>query len=95
MEVQEILPSTFSLYSDSDNHSKLQALDQNEKLLGMVTQTSPDGDAAIGFSGPTNLLVIWDQEQRVSSVSIRSSGDTRDHVDAILEEPAFFDQFVD
>ena len=94
MEVQEILPSTFSLYSDSDNHSKLQALDQNEKLLGMVTQTSPDGDAAIGFSGPTNLLVIWDQEQRVSSVSIRSSGDTRDHVDAILEEPAFFDQFV-
>ena len=93
-EVQEILPSAFSLGPDTDNPSTLQALDQNEKLLGRVTQTSPEGDSAIGFSGPTNVMVIWDQDQKVSSVSIRSSGDTVDHVDAIIEEPAFFEQFT-
>ena len=38
-------------------------------------------------------MVIWDEEDRVSSVSIRSSGDTVDHVDAILEKPDFFEQF--
>jgi Na+-translocating ferredoxin:NAD+ oxidoreductase RnfG subunit len=38
-------------------------------------------------------MVIWDKEDRVSSVSIRSSGDTIDHVDAILEKPDFFEQF--
>ena len=93
-EVKEILPLAFSLGPDTDNPSTLQALDQNENLLGMVTQTSPEGDSAIGFSGPTNVMVIWDQDQKVSSVSIRSSGDTVDHVDAIIEEPAFFEQFT-
>ena len=93
-EVQEILPLAYSLGPDTDNPVELQVLDQNENLLGLVTQTSPEGDSAIGFSGPTNVMVIWDQDQKVSSVSIRSSGDTVDHVDAIIEEPTFFDQFT-
>ena len=86
-EVRKALPLTSSLQAGSDKPSELQALDSNEKPLGLVTQTSPAGDSAIGFSGSTNLLVIWDGAQKVSSVSIRSSGDTLDHVDAILEEP--------
>ena len=93
-EVKEILSLAFSLGPDMDNPSTLQALDQNENLLGRVTQTSPEADSAIGFSGPTNVMVIWDQDQKVSSVSIRSSGDTVDHVDAIIEEPDFFEQFT-
>ena len=93
-EVRKVLPLTSSLQAGSDKPSELQALDSNEKPLGLVTQTSPAGDSAIGFSGSTNLLVIWDGAQKVSSVSIRSSGDTLDHVDAILEEPDFFQQFV-
>ena len=93
-EVQEILPLAYSLGPDTDNPVELQVIDQNENLLGLVTQTSPEGDSAIGFSGPTNVMVIWDQDQKVSSVSIRSSGDTIDHVDAIIEEPAFFEQFT-
>ena len=93
-EVKEILPSASLLSPDSNDPSTLQALDQNEDFLGMVTQTSPEGDSAIGFSGSTNIMVVWDEDQKVSSVSIRSSGDTIDHVDAILEEPAFFEQFI-
>jgi len=93
-EVRKNLPQASSLQAGSDKPSELQALDSNENPLGLVTQTSPAGDAAIGFSGSTNLLVIWDGAQKVSSVSIRSSGDTLDHVDAILEAPDFFEQFV-
>ena len=93
-EVKGILPTTSSLETSSDNRSELLAVDPEGKPLGTVTQTSPAGDSAIGFSGSTNLLVVWDKDQKVSSVSIRSSGDTIDHVDAILEKPAFFEQFV-
>ena len=92
--MQKILPSAFSLDPDRKNPSELQVLDQNENLLGIVTQTSPEGDSAIGFSGSTNVIVFWDPDQKVSSVSIRSSGDTIDHVDAIREKPAFFEQFI-
>ncbi len=93
-EVRQILPATSSLETSSDNQSELLAADPEGKPLGTVTQTSPAGDSAIGFSGSTNLLVVWDKDQKVYSVSIRSSGDTIDHVDAILEKPAFFEQFV-
>ncbi len=93
-EVRQILPATSSLQASSDNQSELLAADPEGKPLGTVTQTSPAGDSAIGFSGSTNLLVVWDKDHKVSSVSIRSSGDTIDHVDAILEKPAFFEQFV-
>ena len=93
-EVRQILPATSSLVASSDNQSKLLAADPEGKPLGTVTQTSPAGDSAIGFSGSTNLLVVWDKDQKVYSVSIRSSGDTIDHADAILEKPAFFEQFV-
>ena len=93
-EVKGILPTTSSLETSSENQSELLAVDPKGKPLGTLTQTSPAGDSAIGFSGSTNLLVVWDKDQKVSSVSIRSSGDTIDHVDAILEKPAFFEQFV-
>ena len=93
-EVKGILPAISSLEISSDNRSEFLAVDPEGKPLGTVTQTSPAGDSAIGFSGSTNLLVVWDKDQKVSSVSIRSSGDTIDHVDAILEKPAFFKQFV-
>lgn len=92
-DVQKVLPQTVTLNSDEDDPSMVNAYDQQEKRIGLITQTSPQGDSAIGFSGSTNLMVIWDEEDRVSSVSIRSSGDTVDHVDAILEKPDFFEQF--
>ena len=92
-DAQLYLPAIASLEPSPDDPAFLQALDANGSELGLASQTSPAGDSAIGFSGSTNLLVIWDPEDRVSSVSIRSSGDTVDHVDAILEDPAFFDQF--
>ena len=92
-EVKEILPFASSLETNSADPSELQALDENETRMGLVTQTSPAGDSAIGFSGSTNLLVVWDDKYRVSSISVRSSGDTKEHLDAILEDPDFFKQF--
>jgi Na+-translocating ferredoxin:NAD+ oxidoreductase RnfG subunit len=92
-DVQKVLPQAAALNSKDDNPSVVHAYDEQEKRIGLITQTSPQGDSAIGFSGSTNLMVIWDEEDQVSSVSIRTSGDTVDHVDAILEKPDFFKQF--
>mgnify|MGYP003705942643 CR=1 FL=1 len=92
-DVQKVLPQAVALNSEDDNPAVVHAYDEQEKRIGLITQTSPQGDSAIGFSGSTNLMVIWDEEDQVSSVSIRTSGDTVDHVDAILEKPDFFKQF--
>ena len=92
-EAHSHFPKAASLEPDPGDTAFLRVFDTNGTEKGRLSQTSPQGDSSIGFSGPTNLLVSWDMEGLVSSVSIRSSGDTIDHVDAILEDPAFFDQF--
>ena len=51
--------------------------------VGTIFKTSPAGDTAIGFSGPTDVLVVCDPDLRVAGMEILSSRDTRDHVRAI------------
>jgi Na+-translocating ferredoxin:NAD+ oxidoreductase RnfG subunit len=57
--------------------------------VGTILRTSPAGDAAIGFSGPTDVLVVCDADLRVAGMQILSSGDTRDHVRAVQRDAAF------
>ncbi len=57
--------------------------------VGTILRTSPAGDSCIGFSGPTDLLIVCDADLRVAGVEILSSRDTRDHVRAIERDPAF------
>jgi NosR/NirI family nitrous oxide reductase transcriptional regulator len=70
-----------------------ELVDEAGACVGTVFRTSPTGDAAIGFSGPTDLLVVCDRELRVVGVEILSSGDTRDHVAAIERDRSFLDSF--
>ena len=69
-------------------------LDAEGNVIGTMLQTSPAGDVAIGFSGPTNLLLVCDDDLRIAGMSLLSSGDTRDHVAAVLRDEAFWQQFV-
>jgi NosR/NirI family nitrous oxide reductase transcriptional regulator len=57
--------------------------------VGTILQTSPAGDVAIGFSGPTDVLVVCDAELVVAGMEILSSGDTRDHVRAVEQDSLF------
>ena len=61
--------------------------------VGTVLRTSPAGDAVIGFSGPTDLLVICTSDLRVAGMEVLSSRDTRDHVHAVERDDAFWRSF--
>ncbi len=66
--------------------------DSGERV-GTIFKTSPAGDAAIGFSGPTDLLVVCDRDLRVAGIEILSSRDTRDHVAAIERDTRYLTAF--
>jgi len=68
-------------------------LNAADDRVGTILRTSPAGDGAIGFSGPTDLLIVCDQDLRVAGVEILASGDTRDHVTAIERDRSFLDSF--
>jgi NosR/NirI family nitrous oxide reductase transcriptional regulator len=67
----------------------LDVLDGAGERVGTILRTSPAGDSCIGFSGPTDVLVVCDASLRVAGVKILASRDTRDHVRAIERDPAF------
>lgn len=67
----------------------LDVLDANGNRVGTILRTSPAGDAAIGFSGPTDVLLLCDADLVIAGMEILASGDTRDHVRAIERDPGF------
>lgn len=69
-------------------------VDADGRPLGVIVQTSPQADHIVGFSGPTNLLVGFDHEQRIIGVTILWSRDTREHVQAVLDEPRFLASYA-
>ena len=87
-EVQEILPNAARL-GDSTNNGGREILDAKGKTLGTALATSPQADGIIGFSGPTNLLLVFDENNRLRGLKILSSGDTQEHVRAVKNDPQF------
>jgi len=71
-----------------------ELLDRQGSSIGIVFRTSPVGDAAIGFSGPTDILVVCSDDLMIAGMSVLSSGDTRDHVRAIENDSRFWESFV-
>jgi NosR/NirI family transcriptional regulator, nitrous oxide reductase regulator len=70
-----------------------ELLDTAGERVGTMLRTSPAGDAAIGFSGPTDLLVVCDRDLRVAGMEVLASRDTRDHVHAVERDVAFWQSF--
>jgi NosR/NirI family nitrous oxide reductase transcriptional regulator len=103
-QVQEILPeaaslsqSIASLAAFSERQSLEQRsppvqasiLDQQGESLGTVMQTSPVADRILGFSGPTNVLLIFDPQLRLRAVRILGSRDTKEHVEQVQSDEGF------
>ncbi len=62
--------------------------------VGTILRTSPAGNAAIGFSGPTDILLVCNADLVIVGMEILSSGDTRDHVRAIERDASFLKSLV-
>ncbi len=73
----------------------LLAQDEYGNRVGRLLTTSPDADAILGYSGPTNVLVALDNQERIVGTRILTSEDTPDHVDKLRDNAAFERGFKD
>lgn len=58
-------------------------------IVGFVARTSPAADHILGFSGPTDVLLIFNSQQTLLAAAILSSRDTREHVRSIRNDSRF------
>lgn len=91
--LQEVLPDAESLKlrQIEDGTGLLAIEDSHGAQIGWGARTSPESDRIIGFSGPTDVLLIFNMQQRLLRASVLSSRDTRDHVRRVLASPLLED----
>tara|TARA_R110000850_G_scaffold125759_8_gene244378 strand:+ start:1971 stop:3674 length:1704 start_codon:yes stop_codon:yes gene_type:complete len=90
----EWLPNAFSLADKPQGDGTRFILDEAGERIGFFAITAPASDWIIGYSGPTTTLLVFDETSTCLGAHILQSGDTEDHVDKILSEPEFLDQYT-
>jgi len=89
-EVKAILPQAQALRVDHSDRMGLFVLDQDHQTIGYAVRTSPVSDEIIGYCGPSDTLLVFDQAtKKIAGLSIRSSGDTTSHVTDVREDRYF------
>jgi len=92
-QIKRFYPDAVTLSEWNPAHGGQTVLDEFERPLGYVVQTSPASDAIIGYSGPTNTLIAFDAQDRILGLEILRCGDTADHFQAVLADRRFLESF--
>lgn len=72
----------------------LQVTDANGSALGAVGRTSPHADQIIGYQGPIDSLLAFDQNGALKSLEIRSSFENQPYADYPNEDTYFASLFT-
>lgn len=93
VEVTALFPTATVLGEPQPPYGAQQVTDANDLRLGAVLHTSPEADDIRGYAGPSDVLLALDPTGKVFGATLRRSEDTADHVDAIIENNAFWASF--
>lgn len=82
-----------SVADEADAMRMWSLLDSDGAVVGKLARTLPDAASAIGYRGPSEAAVVFDNDLNILSVMLVDSADTEEHVDAVIKNKAFFEQF--
>ncbi|QTN34089.1 4Fe-4S binding protein [Akkermansiaceae bacterium] len=90
-EAKAVLPAAESVGEPSEGLHPL--LGKDGEPAGWATSTLPQAEEIIGYSGTSELLVIFDPDRRVKAVRFLSSQDTDGHVAKVRGSADFWSQW--
>lgn len=91
--VRDFFPEAASLGEANATHGWRPVLDERGQTLGFAVTTAPASDKIIGYSGPTNSLIIFDARGTVKGTRVLKSHDTPEHLAEVVADRDFFSQF--
>lgn len=96
--IQDVLPEADVVVDRSTTEANVETAaevrDANGQAIAGVLRSSPLADHILGFSGPTDVLLIMNPDSELIAAKIVSSRDTRDHVQKVLEHEQFLQSLV-
>lgn len=92
-EIQAILPAARSLEMVDDQADRWGVKDEIGRPIGSVVRTLPAAQHIVGYRGPTEAVIVLDDELNIAGVRMLHSADTAEHVEAVRRDKKFFAQF--
>lgn len=95
-EVQSLLKEASALKPYPQYPGGHEVQDATGKRIGIVVRTSPVTDTSIGYKGPTDTLMLLDNEGAVlKKIALRRSYDTKRYVGYVTGDSYFLNLFND
>lgn len=88
---REFIPDAISAGDSSDGIFPL--LNGDGQTVGWATSTYPHSAKIQGYSGPSELLVVFDSDRKVKGVRFLASADTDGHVKMVRKDAPFWRQW--
>lgn len=92
-EVKAFLPEAHRLRIRSSPNGGFRVIDRNRIPIGYVSRTMPHSRSIRGYSGPSDVLLVFDREERLLGIGIRHSYDTPSHVEDVIKDYHFMEQW--
>ncbi|MCF6313059.1 MAG: 4Fe-4S binding protein [Verrucomicrobiales bacterium] len=92
-EVKVFLPEAHRLSADATPKAGLWVTNQSGDRIGYAARTMPQSRDIIGYSGPTDALIVCDAELKVLGIAIRHSYDTPSHVEDVTLDYQFMESW--
>lgn len=90
-EAREFLPETHNLKPDAGPRRGLTVLNREGQPIGYVARTMPQSREIIGYSGPTDALMVFGADKKLVGIAIRHSYDTPSHVEDVKLDLLFME----
>jgi hypothetical protein len=92
-EVRAFLPQAERLRVDPGPRGGLGVYDGAGEKIGYAVRTMPESRKIVGYSGPSDVLVVFDAEDKGLGVAIRHSYDTPSHVEDVTRDFLFMEKW--
>lgn len=92
-EVKVFLPEAVRLKVDGGARAGFEVLDSSAAKIGYAVRTMPESRGIVGYSGPTDVLAVFDAEDKGVGIAIRHSYDTPGHVEDVKGDFFFMEKW--
>lgn len=92
-EVKVFLKEAHRLRIDPGPRAGLEVLDAAGQKIGYALRTMPESREITGYSGPSDVLVVFDAQEKGVGIAIRHSYDTPSHVEDVRMDFLFMEKW--
>jgi NosR/NirI family transcriptional regulator, nitrous oxide reductase regulator len=92
--VQRLLPDATRIDHSTDATGTWAVFSSDGTCIARVARTMPEAKSVRGYRGPTEALILLNNDYQITAVDVLASRDTLEHLAAVRNESPFLNQFV-